>query len=157
MRYCFAVLLVLAGCAATPQKQPHVERISPQELEQLLPRPQPNLTLDEIVRMSREGAMPEAIIDKVKETGSGYDLIPSQMLELSRQGVDARVLNFIYASREQALRDGFAEELGKRELACRIAKDELKQELLNRPYWGCDPFWYPYPYFYWYPPYYRFR
>src|SRR5665647_596722 len=99
-------LILLSGCATTKtqQQEPQVERISPEELERIMPKPAPNLTLDEITQLSKQGMTAEQIIEKIKDSNSRYDLTPSQAVELSKQGVDAKVLDYIYASREQALR-----------------------------------------------------
>lgn len=151
MRIGVMITLLLAGCASNPPQRPQIARISAAELEQLLPRPQAPLSLDEIVRMSQAGASAEAIIEKIRESGSRYALAPSQAVELSRQGVDTRVLDHIHAANEQALRDGCADEINKRAEESAKERDALKRELLMRPYWGYDPFWWPYP------PYWRHR
>jgi hypothetical protein len=144
-----AVLMsaLLAGCASTAPREPEIRRISPEELERIMPKPVPNLTLDEIVRLSKEGSSPEQIIEQIKATNSRYDLTPSETLDLSKRGVSSKVLDYIHASREQALRDGFADEINKREKEKRLEEDKLRRELRYRYY---DPYW-----GYGYSPYYR--
>lgn len=153
----WAVLLgvLVAGCATNPEKAaaPQIQRISAEELERLLPKPDPNLTYDELVRLSRDGTSPDSIIDKIKQSNSSYALTPSEAMELGKQGVDARVLDYMHAAREQALRDGFADELNKRDREHRGELESLQRQLLMRPY-PYDPFWGPYPP-YWRYPYYR--
>ncbi len=146
---------LLAGCASNPQKQepPPIQRISEEELEKLLPKPDPNLTYEELVRLSREGVTAEEIIEKIKASHSSYTLTPTQALELSKQGVNSKVLDFIHAAREQALRDSFAEELGKRDREHRVEVERLMREMQMRSMMR-DPFWGPYPP-YWRYPYYR--
>jgi hypothetical protein len=135
-----SLLLMLAGCATTPQQPPQIQRISPEELEQIIPKPVPNLTLEEIVHLSKN-TPPELLIEKIKASNSQYDLTPSQVVDLSKKGVDAKVLDYIHASREQALRDSFADEINKREKARLDEQEKLKREyqLLYQQYYG--PFW----------------
>jgi hypothetical protein len=131
----------MAGCATAPQEQ-QIRRISPEELERIMPKPVPNLTLDEIVKLSKEGATPEQIIDKIKVSNSRYDLTPSETLSLSKRGVDAKVLDYIHTAREQALREGFADEINKREKEKKLEQDRLKRELRSRYYDRYnDPYW----------------
>lgn len=158
MRYGFWVLLLLAGCAGNPAQPPQIQRISAEELEQLLPQAKPNLTLEDIVAMSKQGVAPEVIIEKIRETGSSYDLTPSQGLDLARQGVNPKVLDHIHAARDQALRDGMADEVNARELKHQQEVEALKRQLLMQPwgygpYWGYDPFWGPFPPYWRYPRY----
>ena len=77
---CGGLVALLAGCASSPMQEPQIQRISPAELERIMPKPVPNLTLDEIVKMSKAGTAPQTIIDKIKETNSRYDLTPSESL-----------------------------------------------------------------------------
>ncbi|HLD09271.1 MAG TPA: hypothetical protein VJB68_04435 [Methylophilaceae bacterium] len=141
------LLVMLAGCATTPPQEPQIQRISPEELERIMPKPVPNLTLDEIVQLSKQGMTVEQIIAKIKASNSHYDLMPSQAVELSKQGVDARVLDYMYAAREQALREGFADEINKREKEKQLEQERLKRDYQWRSQQYYDPFWgYGYPY-----------
>lgn len=151
------VCALVAGCASNPQKEsaPQIQRISAEELEQLLPKPDPNLTYEELVRLSHEGVTAEALIEKIKQSNSSYELTPSQALELGRKGVDPKVLDFMHAQRELALRDGFADELNKRDREHQSVVEQLRREALMRPM--CDPFWGPYPPYWRYPYPYRWR
>jgi hypothetical protein len=146
-----AAVLALSACATTQQQEPQVKRISPEELERIMPKPAPNVTLEEIVSLSKAGTPAEQIIEKIKASNSRYDLTPSQAVELSRQGVDAKVLDYIHKSRENALRDSFADEINKREKQKRDEQEKLKREYRSYPYY--DPWW-----GYWGPgPYWRYR
>lgn len=153
-RWIGAVLcgLVLAGCAGAPSREspPQIQRISAEELERLLPRPDPNLTYDELVRLSHEGLTPEALIEKIRQSNSSYALTPSQTIDLHRQGVDAKVLDAMAAAREQALRDGFADELNKRDREHQVVVERLRREVRYQPCYY-DPFWAPYPPYWRYP------
>jgi len=67
--------------------------------------------------------------------------------------VDAKVLDHMHAAREQALRDGFADEINRREREHKVVLESLQRQLLMRTY-PYDPFCGPYPP-YWRYPYYR--
>jgi hypothetical protein len=147
------------GCASNPQKDPpQIQRISAEELDRLLPQPVPNLTYEELVKLSHDGLTPEAIIDRIRQSNSSYALTPSRVLELGKQGVDAKVLDFMQAAREQALRDGFADELNKRDRDHKTALDNLQRQYqLMWPSPFYDPLWGPYPPYMRYPYPYRYR
>lgn len=134
----------LTACSSNPPQAPQIARISPEELEKVMPKPVPNLSLDEIVAMSKQGMTPEAVIEKIKTSQSSYTLTPTQALDLSKQGVDAIVLDFMHAQHEQLVRDSVADEINKREIANQKEQEKLKR-LNNRnfnPYY--DPFIHPY-------------
>lgn len=152
-RWLVVSLCVLgAGCASSPQKEaPQIQRISAEELEQLLPKPDPNLTYEALVRLSREKVSPDEIIEKIKQSHSTYDLTPAEAIDLHQQGVDAKVLDYIHAARDQVLRDGFAEELNKREREHQAEIKKLERAMQMRPYYYYDPFWGPYPPYWRYP------
>ncbi|MEQ1602022.1 MAG: hypothetical protein ABL885_09675 [Methylophilaceae bacterium] len=151
-----ALLMVLVGCATSPTK-PMPPAISIEELERILPKPAPNLALDEIVKLSKNKESAEQIIEKIKLSQSHYNLAPSQSLALSKQGVNAKVLDFIHADWEQVLRNSIAGEINKRQ---QLSEEQNKreQEMLLREYqmryryydpfdYGYPPYWGGYPYY----------
>ena len=142
-----AALMLVAGCASLPEQPSQIQRISSEELESIMPKQLLNLSLDEIVQLSQARLSAEQIIQKIKDSQSQYTLTASQLLELGKKGVDVKVLDYIQASHEQAIRDGFAEELNKREQTKLQEQQKLKREYqLRQPYY--DPYWgYPYPYY----------
>ena len=150
-----AAVILVVGCASIPDQPPQIQRISPEELERIMPKQVPNLSLDEIVQLSQAKVPAEQIIQKIKESQSQYTLTPSQVVEMGQKGVDAKVLDYIQASHEQAIRDGFAEELNKREQMKLQEQQKLKREYQLRqpyydPWWGYSrsPYWgYPRPYY----------
>lgn len=150
-----AVVGSLNGCATTPEQPPQIQRISAEELERIMPKPTPNLSLDEVVLLSKNKVSADEIIQKIKDSQSQYALTPSQLLELSNKGVDQKVLDYIYTAHEQAVRDSFVEELNKREQNKLQEQQKLKREYQLRqlnydPWWGYSrsPYWgYPYPYY----------
>lgn len=135
-------MLLAAGCATTGQGTagaPAIDRISAEELEKIMPQAHPVISLDDIVVLSKQGVTPEQVIQKIKDTDSAYDLTPSQSVDLSKRGVDGKVLDYIHTSRELALRNKLAEEINKREQAKRAEVDKLKQQMLNSQRYY-DPF-----------------
>lgn len=148
-----AVLALLVGCASTPshESQPKIARLTPEELDRLMPKQVPNLTLDEIVRFSQNGGKPDAIIAKIRETHSEYTLTPAQIVELNRKGVSMQVLDYMFNAQQQALRDSIADEFSQRERKHAQEVEALRRELMSERYYY-DPFWdapYPYGYPYW--------
>lgn len=134
-------LLLLAGCASTGNKPSQVERITPEELAKLIPPPVATVSLDEIVTDSKAGKSADEIIAKIKNSNSRYELSPTQVLDLNKQGVDVKVLDYIQQSNELAKQNAIAEEINKREKEKAAAKKQLQRERAlnhNRYY---DPFW----------------
>lgn len=157
MRFFCALAFVglLNGCAMTLEQPPQIQRISAEELERILPKPVPNISLDEIVLLSKNKVPADEIIKKIKDSLSQYALTPSQLLDLSNKGVDQKVLDYMYTAHEQAVRDNFAEELNKREQNKLLEQQKLKRQYQLRqpyydPWWGYSrsPYWgYPSPYY----------
>jgi hypothetical protein len=136
-------LFILAGCASTGSKPSQVERITPEELAKLIPPPVATLSLDEIVADSKAGKSADDIIAKIKNSNSRYELSSTQVLDLNKQGVDAKVLDYIQQSNELAKQNAIADEMNKREQEKAATKKQLQRERAlsyNRYY---DPFWGP--------------
>ncbi len=147
MRTVFLVLLsalVLSGCATSGTKPSQVERITPEELAKLIPPAVATVSLDEIVADSKAGKSADDIIAKIKNSNSRYELSSTQVLDLNKQGVDAKVLDYIQQSNELAKQNAIAEEMNKREQEKAAAKKQLQREraLNNSRYY--DPYWGPY-------------
>lgn len=137
-------LLLASGCASTGSKPSQVERITPEELAKLIPPPVATVSLDEIVADSKAGKSADEIIAKIKNSNSRYELSSTQVLDLNKQGVDAKVLDYIQQSNELAKQNAIAEEMNKREKEKAAAEKQLQRERAfnnNRYY---DPFWGPY-------------
>lgn len=150
-RICLVLgLILLAGCASQPRQAGKIERISPEALAQLMPPPQPNLTLDEIVVLSKQGVPAEQIIQKIRDTHSSYAMTPSEAVKYHAQGVDAQVLDEIQRIKEQRERDAVADEINKREQQHQEQTAKLKRQRLMQPYYY-DPFYDPFfdPYWGW--------
>ncbi len=152
----FSALLLVSGCATngyeTGAGAPQIDRISAEELARIMPKPVATLSLEDIVRLIKEGNSTDQIIDKIKVSNSMYDLTPSQSVVLSKQGVDSKVLDYIHASRELALRNNLADEINKREKEKRAELDKLKNQLWQQQhfydpycrfgYYGINPYGY---------------
>lgn len=68
-------LLLLGGCASCP--------------------PKPQVPVDQVVAMSKEGMPTDALIEKMRDSGSVYPLPASKLIELKREGVSDEVLNYM--------------------------------------------------------------
>jgi hypothetical protein len=143
--------LVMLACASNGQqshKNPQIDRISEEELARILPKPIATLSLDDLVKLTKEGNTPDQIIEKIKMSYSSYDLMPSESVELSKQGVDNKVLDYIHTSRELALRNNVADEINNIEKTKRAEIEKLKrQQYFYDPFCGYGPYgFYPYSY-----------
>ena len=128
---------MLVGCATNGQHvSPVIERISEEELSRIMPQPLATLSLDDLVRLSKDGMTAAQIIEQIKASNSMYDLTPSQSVLLSKQGVDSQILDYIHTSRELAVRNSIADEINKREKIKREELENLKRQQLR----AYDPF-----------------
>ena len=138
------ITLVMMACATDGQQAggqtPKIDRISDEDLARIMPKTVAVLSLDDLVKLSKEGVPADQIIEKIKASNSLYDLTPSQSVALSKQGVDSKVLDYIHASREQALRNNFADEINKREENKRVELEKLKQQQFQQQQQFYDPF-----------------
>lgn len=140
-------MLLLSGCATQGQQAQQIDRISEEELARIMPKPVAVLSLDDIVKLTKEGATADQVIEKIKASGSTYDLTPSQSVMLSKQGVDNKVLDYIHESRELAVKNSVADEINKREKNKRIELERLKRQQRQYQYYY-DPFcFYPYGFY----------
>lgn len=143
--FIFAACSALAACASNSQysgaSSQKIDRISEEELARIMPKPIATLSLDDLISLTKSGVTADALIEKIRISNSSYDLTPSQVVDLSTQGVDNKVLDYIHSSRELALRNSVAEEINQREKIKRAELDKLKQqqwlEMQRRMY---DPF-----------------
>jgi hypothetical protein len=152
------LLATLVGCATNQTKtEPPIDRISDAELSRIMLKPTATLSLDDIVKLSKDKVPAEGIIEKIKASNSYYELSPTQSLALHQQGVSNKVLDYIHESREQALRHNIADEINKREKAKQRAERQLEQERNFYPPYGFGYHYWNDP-FYWGPSYhYRYR
>ena len=152
--------IFLSSCASNGARQAELERITPEQLAKLLPPPVATVTLDEIVADSKAGKTSDEIIAKIKASNSRYELTTAQTLDLSKQGVDTKVLDYMHQSNELAKQNAIANEMNKREQEKRVAQKQLQRErALSQSYYGDyydSPFYNPY-YNYGYNPYFGNR
>ena len=142
---------LLVGCASTAPREVAVDRLTPEEVAQITPAATPTLSLDEIVSLTQQKVSSDDIIAKIKASNSQYDLTASQIVDLSKQGVDSKVLDYIQTEREKARLNSLADEINKREKANKEAQEKLKQQAWRNRY---DPFYDPFYHpFYGYGPY----
>lgn len=140
--FTISAALFLTACATTTtQQEPQIKRISPEELEQIMPKPVPNVTLEEIITLSKQGNSPEQIINRIKASNSRYDLTPSEIVQLTEQGVDPKVLDYMHQTHENALRENMADEINKREKQRQQELDRLEREYRLRQFHYYDPWW----------------
>jgi hypothetical protein len=138
------IALCLSACASTGTQQSKVERITPEELAKLMPPAVATVSLDEIVADSKAGKTPDEIIEKIKTSNSRYELTSTQVLDLNKRGVDAKVLDYIQQSNELAKQNAIADELNKRQKETLAAQKILKRERdIARDQLYYDPFWGP--------------
>jgi hypothetical protein len=145
-----ALALALSACATTsaPPGGAAIARLTPEALARLLPKPEPKLPPAELARLSQEGAAPQDIIAKIRQTGSSYALSAAQLIELHDQGVSTQVLDYIQSAREQELRASLVDEINQRE---QRHAEELKQqrEQEQQRSYNYDPWWPGYPGYGW--------
>ncbi|HET7776490.1 MAG TPA: hypothetical protein VFK74_08990 [Azospira sp.] len=145
-----AGLLSLAGCATAPPDgtaTPKLARLSPEQLQRLAPDA-PKIGFPELVVMARSGMKAEAMIERLKETHTRLDPSPSQVLDLTRQGVPVAVLDYLHEYREKALRDDLAGMLAEKDqqqakdVEAARQQERLRAAPVYDPFWG--PRWGPY-------------
>ncbi len=148
-------LLLPAGCTMVTtatgdavSQQLKIDRISAEELARLTPLPPAKLTLDDLLRLTKEGNSPEQIIAQIKAADAMYELTPGLSIELSRQGLDSKVLDYIHESRQRALMNSLADEINRREKQKQAEITKLKNRVVQqrnydplcRGYYGVAPY-----------------
>lgn len=137
------VFFILTGCASIGEPQhSKIERITPEELNKLLPPPVATVSLEDIITDSKQGKSTDEIIAKIKESDSRYELTPAQVVDLNKQGVDIKVIDYIQQSNELAKQNAIAEEINRRQQENAEIREQLAQERLARHRYY-DPFWGP--------------
>jgi hypothetical protein len=139
-------LLALVGCAVGPERDargnPKIERLTEEALARL-PAPEPKLTAEDLVRLSREGMQPEKIIERFQATHSRLRMPRSEIMELGKQGVDRKVLDTLAEAEERARQTDVAESLARRD-AEQAQLEEQRRELYRyhfNPHWPYPPYW----------------
>lgn len=141
-----AYFLLACSSVAPASGSASIARLAPDAPERSQ-APPPAITQEELVRMSKAGMKDEAIIGRIRETGSRYALTASQAITLHDQGVNGAVLDYILSAREQELLDRSSEAINLCEKKSAEALSAERERARSAPY--CDPFWQPYPGFGW--------
>jgi len=130
--YILILSFVLIACVSNGQRSEirtqKIDRISEEELSRIMPKPIAVLSLDDLVRLTKEHLTADEIIEKIRYSNSFYDLTPSQVVDLNKQGVDSRVLDYIHSNHELALRNNVANEINQREKIKRAEVDKHKRQ-----------------------------
>ncbi|OYY50741.1 MAG: hypothetical protein B7X95_08880 [Methylophilaceae bacterium 17-44-8] len=136
-----AVLLTSCATTGNSPTQAEVERISPEELEKLIPPAVATVTLEELLAEAKQGKTPDQIIEKIKVSNSRYELTPEQSVSLNKQGLDIKILNYIHESNALARQNALADEINKRNQANKLSEKKLKRERDLARMRSYDPFW----------------
>ncbi len=150
----------LGGCAAPaaqrdPTGNPRLERLSPDVLASLGPAAPARLSLEEVVGMSRAGTPPEAIIERLFQTGSRFNLSDADRASLRSRGVSEQVIAYIDSHEREAQRIDAATRQADAEAQARRQRDAFVRAPAYRdPYWwgpGWGPRVHPYAGYGWGP------
>lgn len=129
------VVAALMTACASPGPQPGaVQRLTPQQLANLKPIANPKVPLDEIVTLSQAGTAPDAIIARLTATSTIHALTPAQIVVLSRNGVDQKVIDHLVETQEKARQATLITQLADRdaEVAAQLARERERRLALQR-------------------------
>lgn len=124
-----SVVLLLTACASSGPQPGSVQRLSPEELARIRPVARPVVGLEEIIARTKTGQTPEAIIARLRETGTVHVLPSAQIVDLSRQGVDQKVIDYLAEAQEKARQATLTTQLADRDAQ---AAAQLEQERQRR-------------------------
>jgi hypothetical protein len=136
------MVIMLAACAANGPPPGSVQRLSPEELARIRPVAKPVVGLEEIIARTKTGATPEAIIARLAETGTVHVLSSAQIIELSRQGVDQKVIDYLAETQEKARQATLTTQLADRDAQAAAQLEQERQRRLalqhqyDSWYWG---------------------
>ena len=133
----FALLVVTAlmTACASPGPQPGaVQRLTPEQLASLKPIANPKVPLDEIVALAQAGTAPDAIIARLTATATMHALTPAQIVVLSRNGVDQKVIDHLVEAYEKARQATLITQLADRdaEVAAQLARERERRWALQQ-------------------------
>lgn len=145
--------LTLGGCASpqpSASKSAHqpgqITRLSPQDLARLTPPPNPRVPLSEVIVWSQEGAASDAIIKKLQDSGTFYNLTAQQIVDLNKQGVHQRVIDHLVEAQEKARQATLFTQLADRDAkaAQQIEQERNRRRALQQQYqYGYGGAWGP--------------
>ncbi|MDD3354836.1 hypothetical protein [Zoogloea sp.] len=90
------------------------------------------MSLDELVRLSRQGRPVGEVLDIVRRTGTHHPLTPSEILRLREQGVAPEVLDELVAAQVRFERDQAAAERVRQAQAQAATVDRARSEAYRR-------------------------
>ena len=124
-----SVVLLLAACASSGPQPGSVQRLSPEELARIRPMARPVVGLEEIIARTKTGQTAESIIARLRETGTVHVVSSAQIVDLSRQGVGQKVIDYLAEAQEKARQATLTTQLADRDAQ---AAAQLEQERQRR-------------------------
>jgi hypothetical protein len=64
----------------------------------------PPVTIEEIIKLSKEKIPPDQIIDKIERSQTIYRLSADEIVEMKKAGVDSKVIDYMLRTHEEAIR-----------------------------------------------------
>ena len=103
----------------------------------------PPVTIDEITKLTREKVPADQIIEKIKRSRTAYRLSADDIVEMKKNGVDSKVIDYMLKTYEEAVRED------------QRMRDWNNWYFYNGYYYSSPYYYYPYRPFGWgpyYPP-----
>jgi hypothetical protein len=121
------LVAALAACSSMPADHApgQVSRLPADEAARVAVAAPPAMTLDDIIARQRSGAAPDAIVARLRETGTALRLSAADVRRLNQAKVPDSVIDFILNSERSAAQEACAGELSRRDR-------ELQSRLLQR-------------------------
>ena len=139
--------LVFAGCAAQAPRSPHLERLP---ADSPAGAGAPSLTIAELASAARNGASPEALVERWRNDGARLPLGAAELLELNARGVSVAHLDALLAAREQAMRTDYESRFAAQRANADAALAAERSRVQTCPAsYGPYPYWGPFPYAGW--------
>ena len=135
-------MVMVAGCATIERGadgNPRLERLPAEALQRATPVPVARITLDDLVRLSRENASVDQIMQRYRASNSRLNLNADQRAELAQRGVSEKLLDAIGAVDQAAARADRDDALVRREAA---QAAERQRQRADAYYYG-DGYGYP--------------
>lgn len=137
--------LLQFGCAAPNASPAAIQRLDPAALAEIerARKPEPPLSLDDVVARSRAGLPSAALIDAIRRTGTRHAISPSEAVRLKAQGVAPEVLDALDEAHQRWARDEAAAARARRdaEQAAALKRAQAEAERYRRSVPYADPFW----------------
>jgi|GEM_PF-6529214 len=127
------VAALMTACASPGPPPGAVQRLTPEQLASLKPVANPKVPLDEIVALAQAGTAADAIIARLTATSTIHALTPTQIVVLSRNGVDQKVIDHLVETQEKARQATLITQLADRdaEVAAQLARERERRRALQ--------------------------